>query len=69
MRRAIIEAGLIVFLLYAILLMREFEHSGPGRTKGLVWAIGEIFTMPNFMIAIMAAVIGCVLVELLREKL
>src|SRR5260370_20913368 len=35
----------IIVALYAILLMKEFESSGPGQSKGLVWAIGEIFTV------------------------
>ena len=67
--RAIIEAGLIILALYAILLMKEFERSGPGQSKGLVWVIGDIFTAANCMIAVMAAAIGCVLFELLRKKL
>jgi hypothetical protein len=64
-----VEPGLIVFALYAILLMREFEQSGSGQSKGIVWAIGDIFMVANFTIAVMAAVIGCVLVELLPKKL
>ena len=49
--------------------MGEFEHSGMGRSKGLVWAIGDILTTANFMIALIAALIGYVLVEFLRRKL
>jgi hypothetical protein len=67
--RAIIEVGFIIFLFYSNLLMGEFEHSGMGRSKGLVWAIGDIFTTANFMIALIAALIGYVLVEFLRNKL
>jgi hypothetical protein len=67
--RAIIEAGFIIFLFYSNLLMREFERSGIGQSKGLVWAIGNLFTVENFMIAVIAALIGCVLVEFLRNNL
>lgn len=67
--RAIIEAGFIIFLFYSNLLMGEFERSGMGQSKGLVWAIGDIFTASNFTIALMAALIGYVLVELLRSTL
>ncbi|MDR3677285.1 MAG: hypothetical protein P4N24_17490 [Acidobacteriota bacterium] len=66
--RAIIEAGFIIFLFYSNLLMGEFERSGMGRSKGLVWAIGDIFTASNFFVALMAALIGYVLVEFLRQR-
>ena len=67
--RAIIEAAFIIFLFYSNLLMGKFQHSGLGQSKGLVWAIGDIFTAANFMIAVIAALIGYVLVEFLRNKL
>ena len=67
--RAIIETGFIIFLFYSNLLMGKFERSGIGRSKGLAWAIGDIFTVANFMIAVIAALIGYVLVEFLRNRL
>jgi hypothetical protein len=67
--RAIVEAGFIVFLFYSNLLMGEFERSGMGRSKGLVWAIGNIATAANLMIALIAALVGHVVVDFLREKL
>ena len=67
--RAIIETGLIIFVFYSTLLMREFERSGIGHSKGLVWAIGNLFTAENFMIAVIAALIGYGLVEFLRNRL
>ena len=67
--RAVLEAGFIVFLFYANLLMGEFERSGMGRERGLMWALGDIFTTANFAIAIVAAVIGYALVEVLRNRL
>ena len=63
-----IEIGFIVFLFYSNLLMGEFERSGMGLKKGLSWALLDIFTMSNFEIAAVAAVIGYILVEFLRTK-
>lgn len=67
--RAVIEVGFIVFLFYANLLMGEYGQSGMGRTRGLAWAISDILTVPNLVIAIVAAIIGYVVFEFLRKKL
>jgi hypothetical protein len=67
--RAIVEAGFIIFLFYSNLLMGQFTRSGPGRVNGLAWAIREIFTISNLVIAITASVIGYLLVEILRNRL
>ena len=67
--RAVIEADFIIFLFYSNLLMGELERSGVGRSSGLVWAVGDIFTGPNFAVAVVAALIGYVLVEVLWKKL
>lgn len=66
--RAAIEIGFIVFLFYSNLLMGEFEHSGMGTKKGLLWAISDIFTIHNLEIAAIASVIGYIFVEFLRTK-
>lgn len=66
--RALVEIGFILFLFYANLLMGEFERSGAGRKKGLVWALSDIFTFGNLEIAIVAAAIGYFIVELLRKR-
>ena len=66
--RALIEAGFIVFLFYSNLLMGEFERSGMGRARGVLWALRDIFTAANFGIAVIAAVIGYGLVEGLRKR-
>jgi hypothetical protein len=66
--RAVIEVGFIIFLFYANLLMGEYERSGIGQQKGLTWAIEDVFTVRNFEIAMIAALIGYVLVEFLRKK-
>ena len=65
--RILVEVGFIVFLFYANLLMGEFERSGRGR-NGLWWALWDLFTGPNFAIAVVAAAIGYVVVEFLRTR-
>jgi hypothetical protein len=67
--RALLEISFIIFLFYSNLLMGEFTGSGQGRVKGLVWAIGDIFSEANFAIAVIAALIGYLVVEFLRKKL
>ena len=66
--RAVIEIGFIIFLFYSNLLMGEFERSGMGMKRGLVWAIEDVLTWPNFEIAMIAALIGYLLVEFLRKR-
>jgi len=66
--RAVIEVGFIVFLFYSNLLMGEFERSGPGQKTGLAWAIANVFTVANCVIAMIAALIGYVLGEFLRKR-
>jgi hypothetical protein len=66
--RAVIEVGFIIFLFYSNLLMGEFEHSGMGQKRGVVWAIRDVFTAANFEIAAVAALIGYVFVESLRKR-
>jgi hypothetical protein len=66
--RAVIEVGFIVFLFYSNLLMGEFERSGLGRQRGLLWALADVFTEPNFVIAMVAALVGYLLFEFLRAR-
>jgi hypothetical protein len=67
--RMLIEVGFILFLFYTNLLMGEFERSGMGQKKGLIWALSDIFTGSNFKIALIGAGIGYLLVEFLRTRL
>jgi hypothetical protein len=67
--RAAIEVGFIIFLFYSNLLMGEYERSGLAQTRGVVWALGDIFTSQNMVIAVFAALAGYVVVEFLRKKL
>jgi len=66
--RAIIEVAFIIFLFYANLLMGEFERSGLGRRRGLEAALVDVFTLPNFAIAAVAAILGYFLFEFLRRR-
>lgn len=66
--RALIEVGFIVFLYYSNLLMGEFEGSGQARSRGLEWALHDIFSEPNFTIALATALIGYLVFEFLRKR-
>ncbi len=66
--RAGVEMAFIVFLFYANLVMGEFTHSGAARNHGLLWAIRDVVTPMNLGIAVLAALIGYLLFEYLRER-
>jgi hypothetical protein len=67
-RRALIEVAFIVFLFYSNLLMGEFTASN-AHGKTLAHALCDIFTLTNFTIAIIAALIGHGVFHYLRKKL
>jgi hypothetical protein len=67
--RAAIEAGFIVFLFYSNLLMGEFTRSNSAHGKNLAFALRDILTVTNFVIAVISALIGYAVVEYLRKKL
>jgi hypothetical protein len=66
--RAMVEIGFIIFLFYSNLLMGEFERSGMGQKRGVLWAIGDVFTSSNFEIAAIAALIAYILFGFLRKR-
>jgi hypothetical protein len=66
--RAIIEIGLIIFLLYSSLLMREFTRA-KGQGKTVAVAVEDVFTDASFAIAIISGLMGYAVIEYLREKL
>jgi len=66
--RALVEVGFIIFLFYSNLLMGDFTH-GNAHGKTLVSAMFDIFTVTNFMVAVVCALIGYVVVEYLRKQL
>ena len=65
--RGFIEMGFIIFLFYSNLLMGEFTGSN-GQGKSLAFALHDIFTPTNFMIALVSALIGYVVFETLRRQ-
>ena len=67
-RRALVEVAFIVFNFYSNLLMGEFTRAN-GQGKTLAFALRDIFTVTNFAIAMVAAMVGYVMFEYLRKKL
>jgi hypothetical protein len=67
-KSALIETGFIVFLFYSNLLMGEFTRSGE-HGKTLAFALGDIFTVRNFAIAIAAAIVGHGVFHSLRKRI
>ena len=66
--RAVIEVGFIAFLFYSNLLMGEFTQAN-GTGKSLARGLYDIFTVTNFVIAMISAFIGYVVFEYLRKRL
>ena len=66
--RAMVEVGFIIFLFYSNLLMGEFTHTN-SQGKNLFFAIQDIFTVTNFVIAIISGLIGYVVFEYLRKQI
>jgi hypothetical protein len=65
--KAVIEMVFIIFLFYSNLLMGEYTQSGLGQQHGFAWALCNIFTGTNFVIAVIAALAGYLVFEHLRE--
>lgn len=65
--RMLVEIGFILFLFYTNLIMGEFERSGMGQKRGLLWTLSDVFTSSNFVIGIVGAGIGYVFFEFLRK--
>jgi hypothetical protein len=65
--RAIVEVAFVIFLFYSNLLMGEFTRSN-GRAKTMAFALHDIFTATNFMIAVISGLIGYLIFEHLRQK-
>jgi hypothetical protein len=63
-----VEVAFIIFLFYSNLLMGEFEGVN-GRGKTLAFALHDIVTPTNFLIALVSALIGYMIFEFLRRKL
>jgi uncharacterized membrane protein len=66
--RAVVEVAFIIFLFYSNLLMGEFTGQN-GQGKTLQFALTDILTGTNFLIAVISAMIGYAVFETLRRKL
>jgi hypothetical protein len=66
--RVIVEVAFIIFLFYSNLLMGEFTGVN-GQGKTLAFALHDIVTPFNFLIALVSALIGYGMFEYLRKKL
>jgi hypothetical protein len=66
--RALVEIGFIIFLFYSNLLMGEFTRANE-HGKSLSFAILDIFTAENFIVAVISGLIGYVVFEYLRKRL
>ncbi len=65
--RAVVEIAFIIFLFYSNLLMGEFTRSN-GQGKTLAFALMDVFTGTNFLIALASALVGYLVFEFLRKK-
>jgi hypothetical protein len=66
--RVLVEVGFIIFLFYSNLLMGEFTRVNE-RGKTLAFAVKDIFTAENFIVACISGLIGYVVFEFLRKRL
>jgi len=66
--RSLVEVGFIIFLFYSNLLMGQYTVTAPGQDNGLLWAIRNIFTVENFIIALVTALIGHLVFEFFRKR-
>ena len=58
--RACGEVAFIIFLFYSNLLMGEFTV---GNGRGKTWAYADIFTLKNFGIGLVSAIVGFTVFE------
>jgi uncharacterized membrane protein len=63
-----VEIAFIIFLFYSNLLMGEFTRAN-GQGKSFAFAIKDILTRTNLLIAIISSLIGYIAFEYLRERL
>jgi hypothetical protein len=66
--KAVVEIGFIIFLFYSNLLMGEFTRAN-GHGKSLTFAVEDIFSLTNLIIAVISGLLGYVVFEYLRKQL
>jgi hypothetical protein len=67
-QKVILEVTFIIFLFYSNLLMGEFSSNGIGQKKGMWFALNDIFTLSNFTIAVVCALLGHLIFDYLRNN-
>jgi hypothetical protein len=67
--RTLLEMIFIIFLFYSNLLMGQYIRGRGFAERPLQEAVGNIFTLDNFIIAVAAAFIGHVAFDYLRKRL
>jgi hypothetical protein len=58
-----------MFLFYSNLLMGEYERANSAAERSFLGALADIFTPANFLIGLVASLVGYAAVEFLRSKL
>ena len=66
--KALVEIGFIIFLFYANLLMGEFTRAN-GHGKSISFAVEDIFSLTNLIIAVISGLLGYLVFEYLRKQL
>ncbi len=67
--RTILEMSFIIFLFYANLLMGQYNSGHTLADRSIIAAFRNIFTLDNFVIAVVAAFVGHVAFDQLRKRL
>ncbi len=68
LRRALVETGFIIVLFYCNLLMSEFSRTGQGNKYGFFWALWNVVTPANIVIAVVGAFFCHLVFESLRTR-
>jgi len=66
--KAMVEIAFIIFLFYSNLLMGEFTRAN-GHGKSLTFAVEDIFSFVNLIIAVISGLLGYLVFEYLRKQL
>ncbi len=66
--KALIEVCFIIFLFYSNLLMGEFTRAN-GRGKSLAFAVEDIFSVTNLVIAVISGLLGYLVFNYFRKRL
>jgi hypothetical protein len=66
--KALVEVCFIIFLFYSNLLMGEFTRANR-RGKTLAFAVEDIFSVANLVIAVVSGLLGYFVFNYLRERL